>query len=86
MPKNMRSVESPKITLKRLKEPLITSYNLIFSQKSEIRKFKSGSPLGKRLGKFIARKGFSTPTKLDEFSKKLLSITNDISFQSLKNT
>ena len=30
--------------------------NLIISQKSEIRKFKNGIPLGKRLGKFIPRR------------------------------
>ena len=44
--------------------------NLIFSQKSENRKFKNGIPRGKWLGKFIAGKDFSALQKLNDFLKK----------------
>ena len=58
--------------LKCLYEPLIKRYEqLNFSQKSEIRKFKSGIPFEKWLRKFITGKGFSAPQKHKDFKKKI---------------
>ena len=60
--------------------------NLIFSQNSEIRKFKSGIPLEKRLGKFITGKCLSSPQHLVTFPKKCIQKLMILAAKSLKNT
>ena len=57
--------------LKCVFEPLIKSYEQFnFSQKSEIRKFKSGIRREKKSRKISYQKGFSAPPKHIIFSKK----------------
>ena len=57
--------------LKRLWEPLIKSYKQFnFSQKSEIRNFKSGFTLGKKLLKFITGKTSRFLRNISIFLKK----------------
>ena len=57
--------------LKCLYDPLIKGYEqFIFSQMSEIRKFKSGIPRGNRQVKFITGKASQPPRKIAFFPKK----------------
>ena len=57
--------------LKCVFEPLIKSYEQFnFSQKSEIRKFKSGIRREKNLGKFLTRKASQPLRNISIFLKK----------------
>ena len=57
--------------LKCVFEPLIKSYEQFnFSQKSEIRKFKSGIRREKNLGKFLTRKASQPLQNISIFLKK----------------
>ena len=57
--------------LKCVFEPLIKSYEQFnFSQKSEIRKFKSGIRRVKNLGKFLTRKASQPLRNISIFLKK----------------
>ena len=72
--------------LKCVFEPLIKSYEQFnFSQKSEIRKFKSGIRRGKNLGKFLTRKASQPLRNISIFLKKN-DLKSMISGSETKNT